>query len=147
MLLGSDSLLSEIASLVGSSSLGLGNSSIALITAPFVMTPGQTNFTGLTEANYDGYARKACAFGGTPFIDENGIFTLQGAASVFQPSDTITSNSVYGYVLTGTSTTTVMAGEVFNSPVPLTGPTTALTIVPRFGVPVAGALGFGVVAD
>jgi hypothetical protein len=147
MLLGSDSLLNEIAALVGASSLGLGNASVALITAPFVMTPGQFNFNGLTEANFDGYARQAAAFAGTPFIDENGIYTIQGGAKVFQPSDTITSNTVYGYVLTGSSSSTVMGGEVFNAPIPLTGPTTALTIIPRFGVPVTGALGFAVVAD
>lgn len=147
MLLGSDNLLSQVASEVGAATAGLGSASIALISAPFTMTPGQTGFTGLTEANFDGYTRKLADFSGTPFIDSNGIYTIEGGASVFQPTDTVTSNTIYGYVLTGPQPTIVMAGEVFNLPVPLTGPATALTIIPRFGVPVNGSLGFGVVAN
>jgi hypothetical protein len=132
---------------MGSNSLLLGSASVALIAAPFTFTPAQVNFNGLTEANFDGYARKAASFGGTPFIDENGVYTVQGSALVFQPSDTVTANSIYGYVLTGSNSVTVQGGEVFNSPISLTGPATALTVVPRCGVPVNGGLGFAVVAD
>lgn len=124
----------------------LGSASIGLLRAPFAPTP-LTALTDLTEANFTGYARQAAGVSSVPFVDPKGIMTLEGPSLLFQPSDTVTTNTIYGLFWTGTPSTTLLGVEMFDNPIPLPNPLTALTIVPRFGIDQNGSYGNALVSN
>lgn len=123
---------------LGSSSVGLGKAALA----PTV----NTKMSDISEANYTGYARKAAAFVATGIIGDGGITYVEGDSLKFLPSDTITPNTIYYEFLVGSDSATLLAVEVLDALVPLTGPHTQLTVVPRFGLDPNANYGLSLVA-
>jgi hypothetical protein len=86
------------------------------------------------EATYSGYARVQPAIVNGPFVGENSFSLISGNATLFQPSDTITPNTIYGHFLLGDDSTTLLAVELFDSPIPLSGPETGFVDAPIIGL-------------
>ena len=124
----------------------LGSASVGLIAAPFTPTVN-SKVSDFTEANYTGYARQAAGVSSVPFVDPNLIMTVEGPALRFQPTDTITINSIYGLFLTGHDSTALLGVEMFDAPIPLPNPLAALTIVTRVGLQTTANFGFSLVSN
>jgi len=124
----------------------LGSASVGLYQT--LVTPtDQTVLADLTEANYDGYARQASHTWGDVFIDPNGLYSEQAQQLVFSPTGSDTMNTIYGLFVVGSDSAALLAVEPFDSPVPLTGPLSNLTITLRVGADRTGKWGFSVVAS
>ena len=101
------------------------------------ITPSRNStLADLGEADYTGYAASAAVVWGAPFLNANGDGQVVGGNKQFQPTGTTTTCEVYGYWLepTAGSTTPVLAVK-FSSPVPMTGPLSALIVTPSFTMP------------
>ncbi len=132
---------------LGSETFDLGSCSLGLVAAPF--TPGPNLLiSALTEASFVGYARKSIGALTPAFIGPQQLLLTQGAELSWAASDTTTTNVIYGAFLTGSAdTTTVKASELFNAPIPITGPLSRLTYVPRIGYDPFGNYGLGIASN
>jgi hypothetical protein len=124
----------------------LGNASIGLVAAPLVPTPA-TTLANITEANFSGYKRQAAGVASVPFVDPNGVISLEGPSLLWQPTDTVTVNTIYGLFWTGSPSTSLMGVEMFDSPIPLPDTLHALTIVPRIGLDQNASYGSSLVSN
>jgi hypothetical protein len=99
------------------------------------LTDGSTtaDITG-HEATFDGYTKKAITWTG-PFIGEGDTSLLQGGAQLFQPTGSATVNTVYGQFLLGSDSSTLLAFEMYNSPIPLADANAGFVVVPMTGIP------------
>jgi hypothetical protein len=110
-------------------------------------SPNQV-LANITEANYTGYVRQVLGAWGTPYTSIDGHEAMNAPALTFLPSDTVTSNTILGAFIGDASVAgNLLLTDQFANPVPLTGPTTSLTIVPRFGFDPAANYDFNVVID
>jgi len=123
----------------------LGGASVGLYQTQITPTD-QTVLADLTEANYDGYARKVSHTWSPTFVDPNGLYSKQAQTLVFQPTGDDTMNTIYGLFVTGDDSTALLAVEPFDSPIPLTGTLSNITITLRVGADATGKWGFSVVA-
>jgi hypothetical protein len=123
----------------------LGNSSMTLHTAvknsfEILITnePAPTVNTvlaDLTEATYTGYLRQVCATWTGPFVAEGDYSLEVGPAHHWQPTDTITLNTITGHALVGDDSVTLLATEMFDQPIGLSSILTGFDTVPRIGLP------------
>lgn len=96
----------------------------------------------LTEPTYTGYARQQLLTWTTAYLDGSGLDTIIDGALHFKPSDTMTANTILGAFLGSASAVGVLVGiDPAPSPVPLTGPTTILTITPKVSLDPNGNFG------
>jgi hypothetical protein len=130
---------------LGADTTWLGSASVGLYTNAVAPTLN-TTLANLNEANYDGYARQAAHTFSSVFIDGNGLVTIEAESSIFSPTDTVTANTIYGLFLTGHDSTKLLAVEPFDTPIPLVGPLSSITIIPRVGLQPTAPWGFSVVA-
>lgn len=130
----------------GSVSAPLANSSIGLVRQPIAPTVN-TVMANLTEANYTGYQRQASGLDTVPFVGPGGLFMSEGTRLRFMPSDTVTANTIYAAFVTGHDSTVLFGVEVFDNPIPLPGPLSAVTIVPRNGFDPAANFGMSLVSN
>lgn len=128
--------------------IDLGSCSVALVKAAIVPDV-DTVWGDLTEADYDGYARKAFGTAEAPFVGEGGLTLSQGSLLEFRPTGDDTPNTIYAsaLVIGDVSATTLYGVEVFDSPIPLTGPGTLVTIIPRVGLDPAANWGMSLISD
>jgi len=88
---------------------------VALIKAPFSATPDLV-IGDVTLADYTGYAAQTVAFG-PAYDDPTGQPTMAAVpALIFQPTDAMSPNTIYGHCLVNTGGTTLYGAEVFNAP-------------------------------
>lgn len=140
-------LIDEILVLAGSSSLALGNGSIGLIAAPFAPSPTLT-LASITEATFSGYARQGYGNPSVPFTGADGNEYVQGNTVQFLDNATTTVNTIYGlFVTNGHDSTTLIDSDQFATPIFMNGPSSQITITPRFGINPLGGLGLNVVSD
>lgn len=85
------------------------------------------------EADYQGYSRAAVTFTG-PFTGQSGWSLIADSANVFQPSGNDTVNTITGQFLVGSDSTSVLAVELFDAPIPLPNAETALVTTPIIGM-------------
>jgi hypothetical protein len=142
-----DAFLLRLWKLAGSDSTTLGACSLGLIAAPF--TPTRTlAIASLTEATFNGYARKSLGNSTVTFTSSDGNDYLQFAEEVFTPTGSSTPNTIYGWFLIGGSdSVTVTAAEVITPAITLNSTSTSLTVVPRIGQTPAIAWGAGIIGS
>lgn len=99
------------------------------------LTPGVL-VSQLIEADYTGYAASAELAWGAPFLTVTGDGKVVADNVQFQPTGTATACDVYGYwVMPTVATTTPIQVVKFSSPVPMTGPLSAIIVTPEFTMP------------
>lgn len=87
----------------------------------------------LTAPLYTGYAASAVLVWGAPFVDALNNGQLRAQHIQFQPTGTAVGSTIFGWYITGaTPALYPIVVERLPEPVPLTGPTDALLIEPRF---------------
>jgi len=141
-----NAMLSQI--FQGSTPVGyiVANGFVGLVKAPFAPSVDSV-LSDFPEADYSGYARQPAAGGWVgPFIGEGNFSLVQLPSMLFQPNDTITFNVIYGAMLIGNDSVTLLGGEVFDAPIPLNSVLNQLTIIPRFGLSPLSNYGMSVVA-
>ncbi len=83
------------------------------------------------EATYTGYNASGVTWS-APTIGEDGTIESQGVVSEFRPSGTTVGNSIYGFYLTNSAGTVLLAcANLANGPVPMNGTTNNLVVIPR----------------
>lgn len=140
-------LLDAMLKALGSESTSLGNASLGLCKAPFTPTVNLA-IADITEANYSGYARQGLGTTTTTFTGGDGKEYVEFTTLRFQPTDTVTVNTVYGLFLVLASDTTKLAdSDAFTAPIPMSGPSNQITITPRFGLDPAANYGLNVISN
>lgn len=107
------------------------HASVKLAKGTFGPAPDSDPAT-FTECDFDGYASKTVSAWSTPAMLATGnAETVASTVLHWAPTGTTTPNSVTGYWIEG-GNGDYLGGEAFAQPVNLTGPTTALNLVPVF---------------
>jgi hypothetical protein len=116
---------------------------IASLAAP--MTP-DTVIGDITKASFVGYTSSQ-ALGGwsAPYLDQNGNPTMEATPVSWTPSGSTGSQNVIGYYVHNTSSGFIY-GEMFDTPIPMTGILSLCTVIPRFSLPREGDYGSGIVS-
>ena len=140
-------LLDAYLAWLGTSTIGLGNGSIGLITAAFV--PGQVATTAsITEANYQGYARQALGTPSVTFTGADGTEYIEFNSLRFQPTGNASPNLVYGLFYTyGNSTVNIAQSDAFTPPKSMATTSNQITITPRCGLAPSGNYGLNSVSN
>lgn len=94
------------------------------------------------EANFEGYHRTQPAIINGPFVGQNNYSLGSGAAILWQPTGSDSPNTIFGQVLIGSDSSTMLAHELFDSPVPLATEENGFVDVPIIGVG-PNAAGYG----
>ena len=119
----------------------LGKTYLGLYIAPTpAPTPGLL-LSGITEANYDGYARQPLTWF-PPFIDAAGPMDASAQNLHFSPSDALVQNTITGcFIATALSGGLLYLAAAFATPVPLPGPSYALNLAPVFQLSFTSPIG------
>lgn len=141
-----------LAALVDLLKEGLGGlwsgASLLLVSAPFTPANNLT-MTGITEASFTGYARKAVTWGTPGFDPSSGQAEAVGTGTYqwLGPSDT-SGQLIYGIILLQPGATgppvvpeTVLYSALFPAPLPMQVPTDPISVSAS-----AGVAGFGTVS-
>jgi hypothetical protein len=113
----------------------LGKTYCGLFIAPTpAPTPGLL-MSGITEANYDGYARQPLVWF-APFLDSAGPADAAAQNLHFSPSDANVPNTITGaFVASALTGGQLLLAAAFATPVALTSPLLALNLAPVFQLP------------
>ena|SRR5882672_3348333 len=107
---------------------------IKLAQGSFSPSPTSVPGTDFTEATFDGYAAlPVAAFDAAYLTADGSAETIPTTIAHFAPTGTTTPNVIAGYWLVG-SNGDYLGGEVFDTPVPLNSPTTALNLILKWQV-------------
>lgn len=120
---------------------------VALLRADF--TPSVDLVYGdvtTTLANYNGYAPQALAAWTTPFVAEGELSLMQQPSITWRPTGSDTVNTIFGHILIGSDSVTLLAAEKFDAPIPLPNASSAFVDVIRFGLDPSGNYALSVVA-
>lgn len=140
-------MLQALLTWLGDTSTALGNGSIGLIAAPFSGSQS-TSLGGITEANYQGYARQSIGNSPAIFTGSDGNAYAEFNTVEFAPTGSATVNTIYGMFWTpGNSTTTLWLTDGLIVPYGMSGTNNRLTITPRFGLNPGGNFGLNVVSS
>jgi hypothetical protein len=104
---------------------------VKLAQTPFSPNPGSVPSTDFTEADYTGYAAVVLTTMTPNTVTGNSYETTSTTVAVFQPSGTTVANNIGGYWVEDDSGA-YLGYEVLPTPIALNGPTTYLSIVPRW---------------
>lgn len=128
-----DNLLNAVNGAGSESAAALDGSMLALAKLDF--NPTKTMEIGdFSEANYPGYARQPILTWQPANHGQGGFSLSQGESLVFQPNGDDTTNTIFGHVLIGADSVTVLGAEKYDNPVPLPDPLSALVVVPIVGL-------------
>lgn len=112
-------LRAALTEMAGSNTIGytgvLKGLKLGLIKAPFTPTPDLL-LAGVTQADYTGYSAVTFTWG-TAHNDPLQNPTIEAAPSIiFQPSDAVSPNTIYGHMLLNAGGTELEGAELFNAP-------------------------------
>jgi len=129
---------------VGGTVLATGVVTLHLFKSVVVLTPNMVT-ADFDEADFAGYADVDVVKVGTSWDNVEGDAVLSYESAHFQPTDSVTPNTIYGYYLTTDVAAfggagSLLRAELFDTPVPMLGTFDALDVVPvlRLGEPLAG---------
>jgi hypothetical protein len=96
----------------------------------------------ITEADFTGYARQEVVWFPS-YTDAAFLQTLEGQLCFFRPTDAVTPNVINGVFLASALTGGVLlaAASLAGGNVSLNGPASALSIVPKFQLPIGAVYG------
>lgn len=108
----------------------LKNSWLGLLRGTVDYTPDSDDSIVTTnEANYEGYMRQQLTSWGAVFVGE-GLLSLRAAPALqFQPTGDDTVNTIFGQFIMGSDSSTLLAVELFDEPIPLPNSLSALVTV------------------
>jgi len=96
------------------------------------VTPTRDTVIGdLDIATFTGYTSPAAVVFGDPFINSEGNAEVLGGQVQFTQTGTTITNTVYGYYVTDTAGTKLLAAERFATPRTMDAANKAIIIVPR----------------
>lgn len=122
-----DILAATIASVLDAT--GPVHASVKLAQGPFAPLP-DSDPTTFTEATFDGYAAKDVTAWASPYLVATGAAeTISSTVLHWAPTGTTTPNTLTGYWIVG-GNGDYLGGEAFPVPIPMTGPTSALNLIP-----------------
>ena len=110
---------------------GAGGFKVKLAQTPFTPNPNSVPSTDFVEATYDGYAAVSLTTMTPNTVVGNAYESTSTAVAVFQPTGSTTPNTIGGYWIE-TGAGALLGYEVLPTPIALNGPTTYLSIVPRW---------------
>lgn len=129
---------------VGGTVLATGIVTVHLFKAPVTLAPGMVA-ADFDEADFTGYAATDVTKLGVAWDNVNGDAVLSYDGVHFQPTDSVTPNTIYGYyITTGVAAFggagSLLRAEVFDVPVPMLGTMDALDLAPvlKLGQPIEG---------
>lgn len=103
----------------------LAGAKVMLFTTP-VIVKETMHVSDLVEATYTGYAQKTIAAWVGPYVDTSGLVRIDGGDLLFQPTDSVIQETIYGYAIINAAVVgppvvaaDVMYVETFAPPVPL----------------------------
>lgn len=132
----SSTIAFKLAALAGLTAVGgkLHGAKIMLFTAPVLVTEN-VQLTDLTEATFTGYAEVAVPAWSAPYVDPNGNAFVDGGGTLFQPTDAVIQETIYGFAIVSTAVVgppaipvQVVYLETFATPVPLTDATKGVVV-------------------
>jgi len=129
----SDNLLNAVNGHGNDSNAALNNAWLALVRADFNPTKTMT-LDDVDEANFPGYARQHITSWQQANHGQGGFSLSQAPSHVFQPTGDDSPNTIFGHVLLGADSVTVLGGEKYDNPVPLPDELSALTVVAIVGL-------------
>lgn len=110
----------------------LGNTWLGLYQAPTPVPTPALLMSGITEANYDGYARQPLVWF-PPFLDVAGPATLAAQNLHYSPSDAVVPNTITGaFIATAATGGQLYLAAALSVPVALPGPSYALNAAAVF---------------
>jgi hypothetical protein len=122
-----DMLAAAVASILNAT--GPVHASVKLATGTFGPQPG-SDPASFTEATFTGYAAKVVTTWSTPYLVASGNGqTLSENVLTWTPTDSVVQENIAGYWIVG-GNGDYLGGEAFSQPIPLTGPTTSLNLIP-----------------
>lgn len=131
----------------GADSTQFGSAKMLLISAPFTPSP-DILLSAVTEANFQGYARKSIGTPSVPFTGADGFQYVQGLTDQWVPTGSDSPNTIYGLGLVASSDSTKLIGvDKLDNTVALATPLNSLTITPRIGLNPAGNFGLNVISS
>lgn len=86
----------------------------------------------LTPADYTGYAAQTTGTFGAPYVGTDGLEKVAAPGLQFQPDDGVTPNTIYGYGITNTAGTALIAAKKFDAPIVLTDENNAVVFQPEY---------------
>jgi hypothetical protein len=102
---------------------------VGLFTNPIVPSIS-TSLASLTVATFTGYAEAVVTWLSSPYIDDTGAVVLTGQDHLFQPTDSVTPNTIYGWFLVDTTGAILYYVALLPEPVPLVDALHGLVITP-----------------
>lgn len=92
------------------------------------------NWATITEATFDGYAASTITAWGTPYIDANGFFRVDGTPGTFVATDGTVTNTVQGWAVTTGATTAIVLVEAaaLIPPIYIAAAGQGVTVVPTY---------------
>lgn len=121
---------------------------LGLVAAPFSPAPTLT-LADLTEATYSGYHRMGMSTIGAPvgpIKASDGSWEMQFPSITWIGSSTVAVNTIYGHFLLSSDSTELMGVELFDAPIPISGPTSGFVDVVRLGCSPLTMFGKSVIA-
>lgn len=107
----------------------------ALIKAPYGPTVNSVlTDPSLSEANYQGYARQAISAWNGPYVGQNAKSLTADSALFWSPTGDDTVNTIYGHMLIGSDSTTLLAVEMFDDSIPQVDEDSGFMTTPIFGL-------------
>jgi hypothetical protein len=98
-----------------------------------------------TEATYDGYAALSTPYGGGPYRETDGSFTIESSLS-FSMTGSVTPNIIYGaYQLDSTGANLIFAKR-FDNPIAMVDAFSHILIVNKITLPVNGLVNGAIVS-
>jgi hypothetical protein len=96
------------------------------------ITPNPNNvLSDFTEADFTGYLASGAITWGTPVYAPDGTPTVYGDLKTFTAGSPVTqSNVVYGWYITDSPATKVMAARRFDAAININAPSQAVSVVP-----------------
>lgn len=96
------------------------------------VTPAHNSIlTDFTQATYGGYLPQGVDAWGLPFRDVDGVIRIAAEDLQFQPTDSVTPETIYGAYITSGSPPVLLSAERFDTPVPFNTPADGLLYTPR----------------
>lgn len=97
------------------------------------VTPTKTTvLADLTIPTYTGYVAQTTGTFGAPYVGTDGLERITAPGLQFQPSDDATPNTIYGYAITNTAGTVLIAAKKFDTPVSMADATSAVVFQPEY---------------
>ncbi len=143
-------LVDQLLGFVTTTQAGAGQSAIyqakiGLIKAAIAPSVS-TILADLTPANFDGYALGAAVTWTAAFL-VGGLFTsVRSGNTHYQPSGSVTPNTIYGAYLVNNAGTDLLGVEIFDNPIPLSGAADAFDYEMTITLDHRGDWGIGIAA-